>query len=134
MIFLDPKDFGQYLRSLRKTKRLTIDEVAAELGVSNAYISQIETGKRGIPSPELLKQFHMVLDVAYEHLMEKAGYVDLTTPPAQDLFSMFKEKQPLYYKGIKLSPRQYQLLENLLEEFISSSKETKREKHQQEHK
>lgn len=111
MIFLDPKDFGQYLRSLRKAKRLTIDEVAAELGVSNAYISQIETGKRGIPSPELLKQFHIVLDIAYEHLMEKAGYVELSSPPAHDLFSFFKENKSIYYKGFKLTAKQHQLLE-----------------------
>ena len=129
---MDPKEFGHYLRTLRKAKRLTIDDLAAELGVSNAYISQIETGKRGIPSPELLKQFHLSLDIAYEHLMEKAGYVELSSPPSQDLFSLFKDNQTLYYKGIMLTPKQYQLLKDILEEFISSSKETKKENHQKE--
>lgn len=132
MIFLDPKEFGHYLRTLRKAKRLTIDDLAAKLGVSNAYISQIETGKRGIPSPELLKQFHLALDVAYEHLMEKAGYVELSSPPSQDLMSLFKDNQTLYYKGIRLTPKQHQLLKDILEEFISSSRETKKENPQKE--
>ncbi|WP_042337771.1 helix-turn-helix domain-containing protein [Bacillus andreraoultii] len=121
---MNSKEFGQYLRTLRKAKRLTIDELAAELGVSNAYISQIETGKKGIPSPELLKQFHMALDVTYEHLMEKAGYVDASLPLSQDLYSLFKDNQALYYRGIRLTPNQQRLLKDLLEEFISSSIDT----------
>ncbi|MEK4951670.1 helix-turn-helix domain-containing protein [Bacillus sp. FSL W8-1127] len=129
---MDAKEFGLYLRSLRKRKGLTIDQLAELLDISNAYVSQIETGKKGIPSPELLKQFHAHLDVAYEHLMEKAGYMKKASPPSHDLFSVFRENQTIYYKGIKLTLKQKQLLMDLLEEFISSTQENKRENHQKE--
>ncbi|QNU32611.1 helix-turn-helix transcriptional regulator [Geobacillus sp. 47C-IIb] len=39
------KEFGDYLRSLRKRKNLSIKELQELSGVSDAYISQIENGK-----------------------------------------------------------------------------------------
>lgn len=67
--------FGNYLKSLRKENGLTIRQLEEKSGVSNAYLSQLENGKRGLPSPEILMKIHIPLGVGYDELMEKAGYI-----------------------------------------------------------
>ena len=57
--------FGEYLRGLRKRRDISIRRLAAASGVSNSYISQIETGQRGIPSPIVIRQLADALDVPY---------------------------------------------------------------------
>ncbi len=43
---LVPESFGPYIAGLRRERRLTLREAAAEIGISNGYLSQIETGER----------------------------------------------------------------------------------------
>lgn len=71
---LNPKDFGNYLRSLRKDANLTMRKLDALSGVSHSYISQLERGERGIPSPDILKKLADPLGVQYGELMHEAGY------------------------------------------------------------
>ncbi|MGB9905617.1 MAG: helix-turn-helix domain-containing protein, partial [Desulfotomaculales bacterium] len=72
---MQANNFGKFLRKLRKERGLTIRQLETYSGVSNAYLSQVETGKRGVPSPEILEKLAPVLKVSYELLMEKAGYL-----------------------------------------------------------
>lgn len=67
-------EFGAYLRGLRKDRNLTLKELKGLTGISHSYLSQVETGVRGTPSPEYLRLLYKPLDVTYEELMEKAGY------------------------------------------------------------
>lgn len=48
--------FGLRLRQLRRQKGVTLQEQADVLGVSAAYISSLEHGKRGKPSPAFVDQ------------------------------------------------------------------------------
>jgi SOS regulatory protein LexA len=73
------KDFGNYLKNLRMDKKLSIRKLEELSGVSNAYLSQMENGKRGMPSPEILKKLHEPLDVSYDKLMEMAGHISSST-------------------------------------------------------
>lgn len=73
---MDAKEFGSYLRQLRNKKNLTLTELGDLIGYSNPYLSQIETGKKGIPSPDILKKLSVSLEVDYGTLMYKAGYLD----------------------------------------------------------
>lgn len=68
---------GTLLADLRTAKRLTLREVeeATSRAVSNAYLSQLENGKIGKPSPNVLHDLADVYGVPYETLMEKAGYL-----------------------------------------------------------
>lgn len=70
-----PQKFAAYLKKLRKEKGLTIRELEKLSGVSNAYISLLENGRKGFPSPDILKKIHEPLGVSYDELMEKAGYI-----------------------------------------------------------
>lgn len=67
----------QYLASIRKDRKLTLRQVenTTEKEVSNAYLSQIETGKIAKPSPNVLYTLAEPYSVDYEGLMEKAGYI-----------------------------------------------------------
>lgn len=68
---------ASYLASVRQVKGLTLREVEEATGkeVSNAYLSQLERGKITKPSPHILHSLSGVYGVAYERLMELAGYI-----------------------------------------------------------
>jgi transcriptional regulator with XRE-family HTH domain len=65
---------AKYLRSLRKTNVLTLRSVEEKTGVSNAFLSQLESGKVKQPSPIVLHKVANAYGVTYEALMEAAGY------------------------------------------------------------
>ena len=65
---------GSYLRSLREAQRLTLRAVEKEAGISNAYLSQLETDKIRKPSPTCLYKLSQWYKVSYEDLMRRAGY------------------------------------------------------------
>ena len=68
--------FYEQLKSIRKQRGFTIREVAGRSGVSAAYISQLENGQRGTPSPDILQKLSEGLESSYSQLMQIAGYLD----------------------------------------------------------
>ena len=68
--------FGEYLKQLRKDKSISQRELAEKSGVSNAEISRIETGGRQKISPDVLRAIAPILEIPYEELMDKAGYIN----------------------------------------------------------
>jgi transcriptional regulator with XRE-family HTH domain len=77
--------FGEYLKSLRESKKLSQREAAKKAGISYAYLSQIEGSKRGKrkkgedhfgPHPQMLKKLADAYEVSAGHLFEQAGYLD----------------------------------------------------------
>ena len=72
-----PNDLGQYLKTARTAQGLSLRAVEEATGkeVSNAYLSQLETGKVKRPSPHVLYALSQALAIPYEALMERAGYV-----------------------------------------------------------
>ncbi|MHB8122648.1 MAG: helix-turn-helix domain-containing protein [Desulfuromonadaceae bacterium] len=72
---MSPDNFGKYLKQLREDRGLTIRQVETYTGVSNSYLSLLENGKRGIPSPDILKKIAFIYKVTYEELMVSAGHL-----------------------------------------------------------
>jgi transcriptional regulator with XRE-family HTH domain len=68
-------EFGKHLEILRTKRGLSLRELARRSGLSHSYLSLIEKGKRGIPSPEHLMKIAPYLNVNYMELMKAAGYV-----------------------------------------------------------
>ena len=66
------KKFGQVLRKLREDKKWTQEDLAGELGVDRAYISQLERGLKN-PSLKSMAKFAKALSVRV-----KFAGVDLT--------------------------------------------------------
>ncbi|WP_377292481.1 helix-turn-helix domain-containing protein [Rhizobium sp. SG2393] len=71
--------FGELLRQLRDRKGVSQKEMAAGIGVSPAYLSALEHGRRGAPSFDLLQRiagyFNIIWDDA-DHLFGVAGLSD----------------------------------------------------------
>jgi transcriptional regulator with XRE-family HTH domain len=65
---------GVYLRSLRDTRGFSLREIERKTGVSNAVLSQIESGQVKRPSPTTLYKLAELYSVPYEELMNRAGY------------------------------------------------------------
>lgn len=72
-----PTNLGQIIKKARTDLRLSQRDVEEATGkeVSNAYLSQLESGKITKPSPHILYALANALAVPYETLMERAGYI-----------------------------------------------------------
>ena len=70
-------NLGPFIKKARQDVQMTLREVEEATGkeVSNAYLSQLESGKITKPSPHILYALSTALGVAYETLMERAGYI-----------------------------------------------------------
>ena len=68
---------GKIIRKARNDLQMSQRdvEIATEKEVSNAYLSQLESGKITKPSPHILYALSNTLSVPYETLMERAGYI-----------------------------------------------------------
>lgn len=62
--------FGARLRQLRADRNITLRAMATTLGVSAAYLSALEHGRRGAPSSGLIhqicEQFGLIWDEAHD--------------------------------------------------------------------
>ena len=65
---------GDYLKEQRLAARLSLRQLADQVGVSNPYLSQIERGLRR-PSAEVLQQLARALRISAEQLYVRAGIV-----------------------------------------------------------
>lgn len=67
--------FGEKIRQLRAERGITLKQMAGDVGVSSAYLSALEHGKRGRPSWYLLQRiityFNVIWDDA-DHIVELA--------------------------------------------------------------
>lgn len=63
-------EFGKILRKLRIDNQELLKDMATKLGVSSAYLSAVETGKRKIP-PE------WILTIEREYKLDKNAVVEL---------------------------------------------------------
>ncbi|MGJ7531262.1 helix-turn-helix domain-containing protein [Variovorax sp. GB1P17] len=68
---------GQYLASIRQDRKMSLRQVeeVSSKEVSNAYLSQLETGKIAQPSPNVLNTLSEIYGIDYVQLMELAGYL-----------------------------------------------------------
>ncbi|MDO1449551.1 helix-turn-helix transcriptional regulator [Rhodocytophaga aerolata] len=87
-------NYGEYFKALREAKGLTLREVERATQVSNAYLSQLESGKIKQPSPINLHKLAQLYEVRYEVLMERVGY---PIPQSED-HSDLKKENPLLTK------------------------------------
>jgi transcriptional regulator with XRE-family HTH domain len=66
---------GAFIREQRKHAQLSLRKLAAQAGVSNPYLSQIERGLRK-PSAEILQAIARALRISAETLYVKAGILE----------------------------------------------------------
>lgn len=95
--------FGRRMRELRRQKGITLKKMAADLNLSAAYLSALEHGRRGRPSPGLVMQilglFGLIWDDAEEvkrlaQLSQPKVSIDTAglSPTATELANRLKER------------------------------------------
>lgn len=72
--------FGSAVRKLRMERRITQKDMARGLGVSPAYLSALEHGKRGTPS--------------FDFLQRVAGFFNIIWDDADSLFRVARLSDP----------------------------------------
>ena len=96
-------DFGEYLKSLRERRKLSLRDVAARTGMSYSYLTQIEHGRRNAPGAELLKRLAPVYGVPVRDLLKAAGYLEDSEP---DKLSLSEEEEvEMAFQYVKNDPR-----------------------------
>lgn len=94
--------FGKKLRQLRDKQAMTQKDMAAALGVSAAYLSALEHGKRGVPRWIFIQEVIRVLNVIWDDADELQALafrsnprvvVDTSdlSPKATELANIFSE-------------------------------------------
>ncbi len=72
--------FGVKIRQLRKAKGVTLKEMAAALGVSSAYLSALEHGKKGRPSWYLLQRTINYFNIIWDDAEDIVALARLSHP------------------------------------------------------
>lgn len=72
--------FGEKLRSFRQERGVTLKDMATALGVSSAYLSALEHGKRGRPSWHLLQGVLAYFNIIWDEAEELVKLARLSHP------------------------------------------------------
>ena len=72
--------FGVKMRQLRKTKGVTLKQMAVALGVSSAYLSALEHGKKGRPSWYLLQRTIAYFNIIWDDAEDIVALARLSHP------------------------------------------------------
>lgn len=125
---MEAKEFGQYLKKLRLENGYTIRQVEMKTEISNAYLSQIENGKRGVPSAAILKKLAPVYKVGHADLLQSAGYIDEDECEPSEV----KDPETLMFKveGLKDLPDEEvrRIEETLIEQALFMIERSKKNK------
>ncbi|MHA7971095.1 helix-turn-helix domain-containing protein [Rhizobium terricola] len=92
--------FGEALRRLRERKGVSQKEMAAAIGVSPAYLSALEHGRRGTPN--------------FDFLQRVAGYFNIIWDEAEELFMVAGASDPRVVVDTSGMPADYTALANEL--------------------
>jgi transcriptional regulator with XRE-family HTH domain len=107
---------GDYLREQRTASRLSLRQLAEQVGVSNPYLSQIERGLRR-PSAEVLQQLAKALRISAEQLYIRAGIVSPTDGVGGDV-------ELAVLSDAALTERQKQTLLDVYASFVAINEPT----------
>lgn len=72
--------FGQKLREIRDIRDITLKDMAANLQVSPAYLSALEHGRRGKPSPTLVHRICVYFNIIWDDAEELQHLAKLSHP------------------------------------------------------
>lgn len=92
--------FGEAVRRLRERKGVSQKEMAAAIGVSPAFLSALEHGRRGRPNFDLLQRI--------------AGYFNIIWDEAEELFMIADASHPRVVVDTAGMPPEYTALANEL--------------------
>ncbi len=96
--------FGDYLKSIRKRKKITQENLARSLDVSSVYIHQLETGKVDAPSFDRCEQISSILEVKVEEIWSVSR---------AERLKRFIEKEAISEQDLEVLTNEEKMLVNL---------------------
>jgi transcriptional regulator with XRE-family HTH domain len=72
--------FGERMRKLRAERQVTLKEMAGEIGVSSAYLSALEHGKRGRPGWHLLQRIISYFNIIWDEAEDVVRLARISHP------------------------------------------------------
>lgn len=72
--------FGEKMRKLRKERQIALKQMAEAVGVSSAYLSALEHGKRGRPSWYLLQRIMAYFNIIWDEAEEVTHLARISHP------------------------------------------------------
>lgn len=72
--------FGEKMRKLRRERQITLKQMAEAVGVSSAYLSALEHGKRGRPSWYLIQRIMAYFNIIWDEAEEVAQLARISHP------------------------------------------------------
>jgi len=108
---------GKLLADARRRRKLTLRAVQESVGISNAYLSQLETGKVGAPSPIVLHKLSELYEISYATIMQEAGY------PLPEAFRETESGTRLMARTGQISPEE----EDALVDYLMFMRSRRRE-------
>lgn len=110
--------FREVMRSLRKRKGLTADELAAKLDVEREEVTALERQEGYQPSPLLLYKLSRFYDIPQQKLAELAGVVAAVEPSLREQASRFAAQSESF---AKLTPEERRTLDEFVK-FLKSER------------
>lgn len=116
------KQFAERLRQLRKQKKLTLKALGQALGVSDAFVSMLETQKRQ-PSRELIQQLAQVLspdkpELLRDELLILAGF----SPQNLEAFQIPSDPLEAYRQQLQAAPGDFSLFQGYLQTLLKTER------------
>ncbi|MCB1378702.1 MAG: helix-turn-helix transcriptional regulator [Alphaproteobacteria bacterium] len=72
--------FGDRMRRLRQERGVTLKDMAREIGVSSAYLSALEHGKRGRPGWHLIQRILTYFNIIWDDAEEVVRLARISHP------------------------------------------------------
>ena len=72
--------FGEKIRKLRADRKVTLRDMARAIGVSSAYLSALEHGKRGRPGWPLIQRTIAYFNIIWDEAEEVAWLARISHP------------------------------------------------------
>lgn len=85
--------FGHYLKSKRKQRNITQEDLARSLDVSSVFVHQLETGKVDAPSIDRCQQIAVILKVEID---------ELWTVAKKERLNRFMEKEDISQESFEV--------------------------------
>jgi len=72
--------FGQKIRQIRRAKNVNLKEMAEGVGVSSAYLSALEHGKRGTPTWAMVQRIIAYFNIIWDEAEELQRLAEISNP------------------------------------------------------
>ncbi|PGS81663.1 hypothetical protein COC69_05905 [Bacillus cereus] len=122
---------GSNIRKFRKEKKMSMEELAKQIGVAQSSVSSWETGKtfpRSSAFVKLSQIFHKDIDEIVgttHHEVGKVKFVNTPIDPksneAVDIFTLIQSFTPISFEGEVLNDEQRSRLLHIINGFLSKS-------------